>query len=588
MSGKAVPIDDLPDTHTSGMEVPPEDLHSSGDEVPVHDLPQTALQEKYSTPGQQALTMGENFIKGAVPFAAQYGENKLSQMGVPGLSPEDQEARAQANPNEASWSKIGGNLGFMAAAPEVGGLAKVGSMALNSAVQMGIMSGSDEYSKSLMGHADSTPAVAAHIIGSSIAGGLGGLLIGKTANWLEGAEEQQAGSRLQAALAGFAHHLKFGTEVGEPSEEAALLAMSSLPENSPKVLASFQYGQKMAQGLPGKIVRGMGDVAGGMVGSKIGHEGLGIFIADKLFKTMGIEKPVNKYFAKAGQKYLGPALLKIAQSGKTEGLAQALDYAGSVGTGAMTLDKGLNYLFNAGANETMDFVTTDKQRDAIKSFLDNGGVNTEVQEDANKPINMPMFAGGGEVIPSAANLNKPNAVADHWPEQNILISATRGRLSQYLTSKMPQKQNSLLFDTHHKDPLHERTFNQTLNLVNKPMSVFKHIKEGTLLPGHVDAIKSIFPEMHAEMSNRIMRRLMKDKLKAGKKLPYHTRQSLSLFLGGNTDSTLTQPNIAAAQSVFMMQNAQQAQVPKKEASLSKIGEQTMTPEQGRERRLNKN
>ena len=88
---------------------------------------------QYSTPGQQALTVGENLAKGYVPFVAQAAENKLSEIGVPGLSPKEQWARQQSNPNLAKYSKIAGNFGMMMAAPEIEGLSMAGGMALNNA-----------------------------------------------------------------------------------------------------------------------------------------------------------------------------------------------------------------------------------------------------------------------------------------------------------------------------------------------------------------------------------------------------------------------------------------------------------------------
>src|ERR1700677_1435721 len=205
--------------------------------------PHEPIQEsQYSTPKQEALTVGENFAKGVVPFGAQYAENKLSEIGVPGLSPQEQWARQQANPALAKYSKMGGNVAMMMAAPEIKGLSIAGGMALNNAVQMGVMAGGDEYSKALMGHADPTGVVAAHIIGSTALGGAGGLLFGKGSEWLGNTEGMQAGSRLQAAMAGFGHELKFpsgGNVKGMqsfsqaagtiPSEESALSAMSSLP-----------------------------------------------------------------------------------------------------------------------------------------------------------------------------------------------------------------------------------------------------------------------------------------------------------------------------------------------------------------------
>ena len=617
MSNDLVPQEDLPDSHFSGQEVPTEDLHSSGDEVPSHDLPMES-EGQYSTPGQETLTAGENFAKGALPFIAQKAENALSDMGVTVFSPQEQWARQQANPALAKYSKIAGNIGMMLTAPEIKGLSVAGGMALNNALQMGIISGGDEYSKALMGHGDPTGVVAAHVIGSTVLGGAGGLLFGKGSEWLNNTEGMQAGSRLQAALAGFGHELKFPSGVNAegmqsfskeagtiPSEDEALQAMKALPDiegeasvsggaalTSPKLLQSFQSGQKMAKGLPGKIVRGLSDVGGGYLGGKIGHEGAGALITDHLVKAAGIEPMVNKAFTRVGQKYFGPAILKMAQSGRVSNLAQALDYAGSVGSGAQCINQGLDYLFNTGSNELANIATSPEEREALKDFQNQGGVSSQMQQDANQqqPIMMPGYAEGGEV--QAINpLNQPtNEIASHWPTQNIMINATRGRISKYLDSMKPTPQNQLLLDSNRPDPQKEKDYDRAIDLINKPLGVLKHIKQGTLLPPHVSAIKSVYPDLHAHLSSKITERLMQNKLDEEKKPPYKVRQALSLFLGGNVDSTMTQPNIMAAQNTFVIQKAQQAQQnapPNSKAELSKIGQNAQTVDQSRQQRMTK-
>ena len=67
----------------------------------------------------------------------------------------------------------------------------------------------------------------------------------------------------------------------------------------------------------------------------------------------------------------------------------------------------------------------------------------------------------------------------------------------------------------------------------------------------MSAIKSVYPDLHAHLSSKITQRLMENKMDEGKKPPYKMRQALSLFLGGNVDSTMTQSNIMAAQNSFV-------------------------------------
>ena len=98
-----------------------------------------------------------------------------------------------------------------------------------------------------------------------------------------------------------------------------------------------------------------------------------------------------------------------------------------------------------GANEIPDYWTSEDERDELKDFQNQGGVNMQMQQEATQPppLMIPGYAKGGEVQPINP-LTQPNAVATHWPEQDILINATRGRISQYLDSMKPSQGNQLI------------------------------------------------------------------------------------------------------------------------------------------------
>lgn len=82
-------------------------------------------------------------------------------------------------------------------------------------------------------------------------------------------------------------------------------------------------------------------------------------------------------------------------------------------------------------------------------------------------------------------------------------------------------------------------------------------------------------------------RMMQSQLKEETKPKYKTRQALSLFLGTNLDSTLTPAGIQAAQGVFAKQKAQKQMPPNSKSSLSKMGPNSQTASQARDKNLNK-
>lgn len=595
MNPQEVPLDDLPESVSpSGpQEVPPEDLpaslvsQSTSNEVPVHDLPQEALQDKYSSTGQQALTGLEGLARGAtagLSDALAVGMRKgASALGVPeedlhyiAPNPEDIAARKEANPIESGASEIAGNVALTRNLPQIG------SKAINGLIQMGIISGGDELSKAMLGTGDPTPAVASHIATSGAIGLLTGALFGKVekgANLaLKMAENNKLGTKLLSFISGAGHAASVPVEEELPRASLALKQMANIPEDVHG--PSFRMGQSFYNTMAGRATtKGMKYLAD-LASIKSGGGMLDLAKTHAL--GMVAENILNKVIPKASQKVIGPAILKAATSNSMENLSQVIDHATSCAEGAEKISRGVEALFNSGANKALEFQNSERNRDKLREIIENGGVQSQLMEQS--PDQTVSYAEGGQV-----DNEQQNPVSKLWPEQNVLISATRGRVSNFLNSARPLAPiNKAPYDSDHKDKQKEKDYSQVLDLANQPLSILKHVKDGSLVPKQVVALKAMYPELHGHLSKKITEQIVKHKMKDTKKPPYKTRQALSLFLGNNMDSSLSQPNIMAAQSVFMQQRAQQSQVPKKESALSKMGEHAMTDDQSRERRLNKN
>lgn len=552
------------------------------DFVPDSHVPDNS---KYETPGQQALTLGENFAKGIAPGLATYAENKLSQAGVPGLSPEEQVARKTANPIEAAGSEIAGNVGLMTALPEVEflKLGQVGTKAINGMLQMGLISGGDEISKSLLGQGDPIDAVASHMAESAGIGLLTGGLFGKAeqlgAKGLKALENEKYGAKITGFLSGFGHAATFPESEVLPLNKSAFMRS----ETSKLDPMAFKTGQKaynaITGDLAGKAAKYGSDYAGYKVGGLPGVV-MGHVIGEHL------EKLINTNLPKASQKYVGPAILKAASSSSIDNLSQIIDHATTIGKGAQKISKGVEALFNAGSNQALDYDTSEKQREKLRHYIENDDLGQEIKDENNQTPSPSGFAEGGKV---ENTVQKPNAVATVYPEQNVLLSAAKGRVSGYLNSIRPVKNMMKLpFDSDHKDPQKEREYNKALDFANQPMSILKKIKNGTLVPKDMEHLTNMYPELHSHLSKKITEKIADHKMDETKKPPYHVRQAMSLFMGSNLDSTMTQPSMQAAQNVFAQQNAQKQAPPNSKSSLSKLGEAAQTPEQARTQRLNKN
>lgn len=131
-------------------------------------------------------------------------------------------------------------------------------------------------------------------------------------------------------------------------------------------------------------------------------------------------------------------------------------------------------------------------------------------------------------------------------------------------------------------------YNRALDIAQQPLIVLSHLKEGTLTPKDVQAVKTLYPALYTSLSNKLRDNMM-EQIHKGETIPYQTRMGLSLFLGETLDSTLTQSSILAAQSAHMLARDAKAQdqsaPPQGKHSmnaLNKLAPMAQTPGQARE------
>lgn len=555
--------------------------------------------DKYSSIGQQIGTGLEGAAQGVLGPLATAGETALSKIGFDSLSPEEQLNRRQANPNEFLAGETAGLVGGaytgigeagllargLGEIPEgVSVLSKIGSMALKGAISSGLIQGSDEISKTLLGAGDPTAAVSNVLTNGALGlltGGIFGAAGQGASKGLTAIENSKLGTKFTSMMAGLGHSLRSAEPmIGEPATEAQ--ALTNIPDAENINPKWFKVGQKLHDILLGDLgtkakyaVAGVGLKVGGLPGEVIGYQ------AGKL-----AEKAVNENMSRTSSKYIGPFLIKMLSSENVQGLSEGINYINALSNGNDALNKGIENVFRSGSSQALDFKNSERDRKKLKDFIEKGGVDSQIKDQSQNPA--PSFAAGGQVKP-IEELDHSNVIADHYPEQNILLNTARGRISGYLNSIRPlPNQQKLPYDSTHKDPIKERQYDEAVDLANQPLRILKHVKDGTLISRHMQAFTSMYPELHSEISKRLTKKIVTDQMKeVEKKPPYHVRQAMSLFMGSNLDSSFLPQNITAAQGVFAAQKAQQQVPAKKSENPSKIAEQTMTPEQSRTARLNK-
>jgi len=147
----------------------------------------------------------------------------------------------------------------------------------------------------------------------------------------------------------------------------------------------------------------------------------------------------------------------------------------------------------------------------------------------------------------------------HFPDQNILMNAAKGRVSQYLTSLKPQENTPRLpFDPKPDQTTAHKAYDDAVSIAAKPLSVVKNIKNGSITTDQLKHLTQLYPEVYSQLSKKITAGITQSQLN-DETVPYKTRQAMSLFLGTPLDSTMSPTSIQAAQMVFKAKQSPQPQ-----------------------------
>jgi hypothetical protein len=279
--------------------------------------------------------------------------------------------------------------------------------------------------------------------------------------------------------------------------------------------ASCEY-YKMAEG--GEVHPTSTDPSVDVVGA-IAHGGAGMLFGNR-------KSPYQSAFGAPS------TAAKLAELKDGPEAARMQDWQAKVAKGHKAIKKGVGSLFEHGSPDTQE--VGEKDIDTIRDYVKNGGPLAELQE--GKP---------GD--PLAAAL----------PQHNLLANASKSKAYGYLLEKQPKPLPKLPFDKESMTTNQEREYKRALGLAAAPLNVLKEIKDGSLTPQHVAHIMGMYPELGNYLAKKMTEGVTKAQIE-GRRVPYGTRQAMSLFMGSALDSTMTPQSIMAAQAVFADQRAQQA------------------------------
>lgn len=617
MIDQEVPTSDMPE---QGGAEPQAQAAPAQEEVPEHDLPAQAGEEvphedmpnapgKYDSPMQTAIGATEAAARGAT-----FGLSTLAETGLGLASKEDIKSREAAlDPNVAIGAEMTGAVGSMLIpgvgegwllgkvaqvgipiAKEANALAKVGRLALRGALETAGFAGGDELSDALLDKGHDAEAVASHIVGAGALGFLTGGIFGAGGHALEAIQNAKLGEYLDNFAIGLGAASK-----GEERVQALRQMHESFGAKVPKGIedglkfhaeTSNKIGQAVADAASESIATAtagaLGTVLGGPVGGMAGA-GAAYTIAKKYLDPYA-EKLASKVTPSLTKNVAVPIMLQAIKVGEHSGLSSALNYGTKAAKGVKMVNGAIEDLFNIGGKEALHAYEPDN--DKLDKYMEQGGIDQQIDElKDTPPVPRQGLAEGGVV--ESKPIRSTGGVATLYPAQHQMLTATKGRVSQYLNSIRPSPPVGMMYDSEHKDADKERTYRSALSVANAPLSVVTHIKRGTVTPEHIRHLNSMYPELHDHLSKKITETMTKHKHDEEKRPSYKVRQGLAMFMGSPLDSTQTPMSIQAAQAVFVPKQSQQQQAPTKNkkntSSLSKFSKDYQTASQSREARESK-
>jgi len=169
------------------------------------------------------------------------------------------------------------------------------------------------------------------------------------------------------------------------------------------------------------------------------------------------------------------------------------------------------------------------------------------------------------------------------------VQGTAGRAIQFLNSKLPSAGNELLQDSPVKpSSAQKRAWLDLHKVVSDPLIILDHVNQGTINRHHVEALTTIYPNLHQELVGKINEELGALRAK-GQSLPYYKRLGLFKITGQPIDSTMTQPNMAAiinanrpSQAQGQVGNSIKKPSSTELSQINKVNQQSLTHSQARE------
>ncbi len=147
--------------------------------------------------------------------------------------------------------------------------------------------------------------------------------------------------------------------------------------------------------------------------------------------------------------------------------------------------------------------------------------------------------------------NATASLYPHAPNISQGVHAAAVRATQFLAEKIPvmPPRGPLSQKSYDPSPTEIAQFERYYNVIEDPMLALHQVKMGTILPETTEALSVVFPKMYDQMKLAVLNEATNVLNKRGH-IPFHIKQSISMFLGEAMDSSLSPESIQANQLAF--------------------------------------
>ncbi len=518
---------------------------------------QTKLDAGYSEPSPQEIQahaksiqyggVGNELLTGAeaAGSAATFGLSRalLKEYGGKHFTSEEQANRAEENPISKGVGTVAGFaaplvLGNLAAGAEAGS-ALAGTEAINPIAALSKLGRvAQEGTASALGGGNAAAQIAkaaiSHGVGSAVEGAAYGLgqsvdesvlgdskLVASNVMAHMGVSALLAGG-LGAVIGGVGKSLPSSKFVPTEDQPIKNLFRPDAPlfgENAPSVdPAAGGKLQKIKQYMTDayeKTIKEpalkMGDAIGGELGGKVVKQALkaGEYaMGAKLSPLIALEKAAQK-------------VAPIIESG-----SKAIFRAVEPNEGAI-LGKIASTISGSAEDQTENRL--DRQKDFNEKVDEIGSLASNPQQMADKlnEATQPIF--------------------QHAPQVTAALQGGLVQAVNFLNGKIPRPISQLpLSRPFIPTQTAIQQFNDYYDATNNPLGTLKHIKNGTLMPQHLEALTQVHPELYKQIQSQLMNQLTMQK----KEIPYKIKMMLGMFMGQDLDESTEQQAIAINQQTL--------------------------------------